>query len=355
VEELPAKRLVRFQAGETISGQNRIGSYCCPSAPFGPPPDYVGPAMNESGSETVYVTSIDRPVANIGVAVESASAGSLVHPWFLGSPNERDVQGYAGTPVNVNELMFDFSVDLGAAGSSFPKIQQFYVAVDSGSDPFTHRALPGRYVLRSWVNDVRPPKIRLLTRRVAQGRPTIVARVTDRGAGVDPLSLVISYRGVLVGAVLYDPGSGVAIFPLPQGAQTIPAGRTRAVLSASDFQESKNVNGVGDNILPNTAFRAVSITGVAGPAVTWVSPAENECVSKTVGLVVVASSTRRIRAVRFLVDGKQIDVDRKGVSDVFTGSWESRFAQRGPHTLEAVATDANGRTLSAARHLRVCR
>jgi minor extracellular serine protease Vpr len=355
VELMPTKKLLRFQLGDTVSGASRITSYCCPAAPFGPPPDYVGPAMDESGAETTYTTSIDRPVANIGVAVESATAGSLVEPWFLGSPNERDVQGYAGTPVNVNELMFDFGIDLGTAGSSFPKIQRFYVTVDSGSDPFTDRPLPGRYVLRSWVNDVRPPKIRLLTRRVAQGRPTIVARVTDTGAGVDPLSLVISYRSVLVGAVLYDPDSGVAIFPLPKQASSIPAGRTRAVLSAADFQEAKNVNGVGDDILPNTAFRAVSITGVHGPALTWVTPAENACVTKTVPLVVVAGSTKRVRSVRFFVDGKQIDVDRKGVSDVFTGSWETRFANPGRHELRATATDAGGRTFSAVRDLRVCR
>jgi hypothetical protein len=256
--------------------------------------------------------------------------------------------------VNVNNLMADFSADLGTAGASFPKVQRFYVSVDSGSDPFTHRPLPGRYVLRSWVNDVRPPKIRLLTRRVAEGRPTIVARVTDSGAGVDPLSLVISYRKVLVGAALYDPDSGLAIFPLPKQASSIPAGRTRAVLSAADFQEAKNVNGVGDDILPNTAFRAVSITGVTGPALTWVTPAENSCVSKTVPLVVVAGSTKRVRSVRFFVDGKQIDVDRKGVSDVFTGSWQTRFASPGRHKLRATATDAGGRTFSAARDLRVC-
>ena len=113
--------------------------------------------MSETGTETLYVTSIKQPVANAGVAIESASAGSSVDPWFLGSPNERDVQGYAGTPVNVNELMSDFSFDIGAAGASFPKVQRFYVSVDSGSDDFTHRSLPGRYVLRSWINDVRPP------------------------------------------------------------------------------------------------------------------------------------------------------------------------------------------------------
>lgn len=355
LELMQPQRLRKFQAGDTINGSNRIAAYCCPAAPFGPPPDYTGPTMDETGTETLYVTSVEKPVANVGVAVEAATSGSQIDPWFLGSPNERDVQGYAGTPVNVNELMFDFSADIGTAGASFPKVQRFYVSVDSGSDPFTHRPLRGGYVLRSWVNDVRPPQIRLVTKRVAAGRPTIVARVVDKGAGVDPLSLVIAYRGVLVGAVLYDPVSGIAIFPLPRQAARIPKGRTRAVLSAADFQEAKNVNSVGDNILPNTAFRTVQVTGVSGPALSWVTPAENECVGKTAGLVVVASSTRRVTAVRFFVDGKQVDIDRKGAADVFTGSWSTSLVPQGRHELRATATDAGGRTLSTVRHVRVCR
>ena len=354
VELAPAKKLLKFQAGSTISGANRITAYCCPSAPFGPSPDYVGPAMDESGAETTYTTTIDRPVANLGVAIESATPGSLVDPWFLGSPNERDVQGYAGTPVNVNELMPDFGIDLGTAGASFPKVQRFYVTVDSGSDPFTGRPLPGQYTLRSWVNDVHPPKIRLITRRVAQGRPTIVASVTDAGAGVDPLSLVIAYRGVLVGAALYDPDSGTAVFPIPKAAARFRAGTTRAVLSAADFQEAKNVNVIGKNVLPNTAFRSVSIMGIAGPAVSWVRPSENACLEQTVALVAVASSTKPVRSVRFLVDGNQVAIDRSGASDVFTGTWQARFALRGPHVLRALATDAAGRTFSAERHVRVC-
>jgi hypothetical protein len=59
--------------------------------------------------------------------------------------------------------------------------------------------------------------------------------------------------------------------------------------------------------------------------------------------------------VRFLVDGKQIDVDRSGASDVFTGSWVTRFSPPGRHVLSARATDAAGHTFSAARNLRVCR
>ena len=352
---LQPKRLQRFQLGDTVNGPNRVSEYCCPSEPFGPPPDYVGPPMNEAGTETLYVTSVKQPVANIGVAIEASRAGSSIDPWFLGSPDERDVQGYAGTPVNVNELMYDFSVDIGAAGASFPKVQRFYVAVDSGSDDFTHRSLPGSYVLRSWVNDVRPPRIRLLTHRVAAGRPTIVARVTDKGAGVDPLSLALAYRGVLVGAALYDPTTGVAVFPLPQLASKIPKGHTRAVITAADYQESKNINSVGSDILPNTAFRPVGITGVSGPALTWVTPAENHCVARTAALVVVASSTRRVRSVRFLVDGKQIKIDRKGAADVFSDSWATRLVPAGKHKLRAVATDAGGRTFGATRHVKVCR
>jgi len=69
----------------------------------------------------------------------------------------------------------------------------------------------------------------------------------------------------------------------------------------------------------------------------------------------VAGSTNRVRSVRFLVDGKQIGVDRSGASNVFTGSWVTRFAPTGRHVLSARATDAAGRTFSAARNLRVCR
>jgi len=311
--------------------------------------------MDESGGETLYVTSLDRPVANLGVSIKRETTGSVIDPWFLGSPNERDVQGYAGTPVNVNELMPDFSLNVGAAGASFPKVQRFYIAVDSGTDRFTHRTLPGRYELRSWVNDMKPPKIRLLTKRVAAGRPTIVAKVTDGGSGVDPLSLVIAYRSVLVGAVLYDPDTGTAIFPLPSQAAKIPAGRTRAILSASDFQEAKNVNSVGDEVLPNTTFRSVGITGVPGPALTWVTPAENQCVGATAGMLVVASSTKRVLSVRFYADGKRIGIDRRGAADVFVGSWKTRAEAAGTHELRAVAHDTAGRTFSSVRHVRVCR
>ncbi|MFN2494168.1 MAG: CTP synthase, partial [Pyrinomonadaceae bacterium] len=42
-----------------------------------------------------------------------------VHPWFLSSLDENDVQGYSGIPVNSNGLMPDFLRNVGAAGGVF--------------------------------------------------------------------------------------------------------------------------------------------------------------------------------------------------------------------------------------------
>jgi hypothetical protein len=62
-----------------------------------------------------------------------------------------------------------------------------------------------------------------------------------------------------------------------------------------------------------------------------------------------------VRSVRFLVDGKQIKIDRKGAADVFSDSWATRLVPAGKHKLRAVATDAGGRTFGATRHVKVCR
>ncbi len=125
--------------------------------------------MSESGAEHLYTTLLSVPAINLGVSVLIQSPNSIIDPWLLGSPDENDVQGYAGTPVNVNSLMYDFKTDVEAAAVVFPRTKRYYVAVDSGSDPFTGQAYPGQYVLRSWIDDLRPPALRMLTTRIAAG------------------------------------------------------------------------------------------------------------------------------------------------------------------------------------------
>ena len=119
---------------------------------------------------------------------------------------------------------------------------------------FTGTSQNGSYVLNSWVNDLTPPTLRLLSTRVTAGHPLIVAQAVDLGSGVDPLSLAFGYDRVVVGASEYDPTTGLVVFGLPSAAPALKAGKKNVVMEASDYQEAKNIDTIGDAILPNTAF-----------------------------------------------------------------------------------------------------
>jgi Bacterial Ig domain len=342
--------------GTTRSGISRANVYQYPQWAFGPPPGYTEqPPMNEGGAEKLYTTLVKTPIVNLGVAVIERTSNSLIEPFFLGSPDQNDVQGYAGTPVNVNAYMFDFHADLGVAGASLPRQQRFWVAVDSGADPFTGKQLPGRYLLKMWKNDVKPPVVVPITKRVSAGRPLLAARVLDRQSGIDPFSLVIGYGRVLVGAAAFDPIAGLALFPLPIQAPRIKPGKTKAVMQASDNQEAKNVASIGNNPLPNTSFRSFRITAVNGPAVSWLIPTAGACVKGIVRLGVTATSTAAVRSVRFFDGSKLIKKVTRGPGSLYVADWRTRKVQTGRHTLRATALDRRGRTFSAARSLRVCR
>jgi minor extracellular serine protease Vpr len=360
LESVQATPLKRFELGDTRIGQSRVSQYRFPASAFGPPPSLTGPPMSEDGAERLYVTRLNEPAINMGVSIVLSSGRSIVDPWVLGSPNENDVQGYAGTPVNVNPLTFDYRVNIGAAGASYPRPKNYYVAVDAGRDPFTGELLAGSYIMRSWVNDVFPPFIQMLTTRVAAGRPTLAVRVVDGAlgepaSGVDPLSIALSYRRVLVGAIAHDPVTGVAIVPLPAAAPALRAGKRSMIALASDLQEAKNVNVIGPDPMPNSGFRRSRIEVVNGPALTWVAPERNECAERRARLLVLASSTARVRSVRFFDGDGPIATDRRGAADLFAATWSTRREQRGRHTLRAVAVDARGREIEATRRVRICR
>jgi minor extracellular serine protease Vpr len=341
------------QIGDTSKGTSYVSSYRFPAQPFGPPPSYSGKPFNEDGAERVYTFRVSSRVANAGVAVVAEGADALVEPWFLGSLNEDDVQGYPGTPINVNGLTFEYQFDNGAAAVDFPHEGRYFVAVDSRADPYTNLPLRGPYLLHSWQNDVTPPRFKFLTKVVSAGRPLLAAVATDRGAGIDPLSLVIGYKQTLLLAALYDPVSGLAIWPL-DGAPRLRLGKTPMIAIASDYQESKNIDQAGA-LLPNTAFRSFRLRAVAGPTITWLLPRPRACVSRVEGLFVTAGSTRGVRSVRFF-DGRRLIAKRtEGVESLYDTPWRTRKARRGRHVLRALVTDRRGKTASARRLVRVCR
>jgi hypothetical protein len=255
----------------------------------------------------------------------------------------------------VNSLTPDYRLPVGAAAAVFPSLKRFWVAVDSSRDEYTGQSLRGRYVLRYWVNDLRPPSISLVTRRVTAGRPTIVFRVRDRGAGVNPLSLLLEYRRAIVGASAYDVLSGLAVFVLPSGAPRLARGRVPAVVVASDYQESKNVSTFGRNIMPNSRFRSLAFQVVQGTTIEWLLPDRGACVRGRVPLLVVAGSTRQISSVRFFDGGRRIGTDRRGGAGLYSATWAARRARRGRHVLRAVVITRGGRPVAASLRVRVCR
>ncbi len=353
LEQVPVQPLRKVVQGSTSSGPSLVQQYEYPGSPFGNPPDQ--PPMDETGHENLYVLHINRPVVNAGVSPVLESNGTRIDPWFLGSKDENDVQGQAGTPINVNDLMFDFSLPIGAAGTVMPRQQAFYVSVDSGQQEFTNRNLAGQYLLRSWVNDVSPPSFHVITTRVSAGRPLIAARTFDQGSGVDPLSLVVAYKRSLVGAAAYDPLSGIAVFPLPAAAPKLTKGSTLAVFESSDYQEAKNVETISKDIMPNTTFRRATLHVVTGPAISWINPPPQVCVGKSVRFLVTASASHGVRSVRFSEAGKKVGGRVSGAAGLYAADWSTRKVRSGRHTVTATVTDKQGARFSATRTFRVCR
>ncbi|HET9508646.1 MAG TPA: S8 family serine peptidase, partial [Gaiellaceae bacterium] len=368
----PVTPLRTVQTGDTRVGEDRARVYRWPTSPFSILGIFgVDPSVNDDGREKVYSLEITRQAVNAGVVVTrpvpklNASITALlssnqpIHPWFLGSLDENDVQGYAGIPVNVNGQLPDFLYSIGAAGGVFLPPGRYYVSVDSGRDLFTGRPLAGRYTLRSWVNDVTPPRVQIITRTLSSGRPTIVAKVTDAKSGVDPMALQLFFgpdtRRSSVGATLFDPETGIAAFSIPRESLPLEAGTQFMQVVASDFQEAKNINTDSDSPLPNTRFAGLRAEAVNRPTITWITPEKGKCLAARQKLQVVANDNVQISSVGFFDGNRQIGRVRRNVAGIYEMTWRTSGKRRGAHTLTAVVSDVRGREAEAAQSVRICR
>jgi subtilisin family serine protease len=345
----PVKPLHGLAAGDTSKGTGRVSVYKWPVAPFGVSPG--SPPMNEDGAERVYALDVKKPVANAGVSV--LLQDGYVDPFFLGARDESSVQGYTGTPVDVNGITLDYGLPVSAAGAEFPRVQRYYVSVDSGRDVLTNQSYAGAYILKSWVNDVTPPSLRLLTKTVTAGRPTIVLKTLDRQSGVDPYSIVIAYQGNLVAPAEYDPISGIAIIPLPNDAPQLRAGRRLVLSLSSDFQESKNVDTMGKKLMPNTRTIASRLRVVKKPTESWLLPSSGACVRKGDDLLLTAGAPDGIKRVRFLLDGRKISKAVRGPVHLWDGTLGK--LRGGRHVLSAVAVTHRGHRVTVRMRVRTCR
>ncbi|HEY3205543.1 MAG TPA: S8 family serine peptidase [Gaiellaceae bacterium] len=229
--------------GNTSGRAARVSCYLYPSNPS---PLGVAPCLR--GPEQVFRVVLRGRTANFGVAVVSRAPGVRVQPRVVRAGDENRLTGYAGLPLDLNPYRSSLDRPALIAGAIRPDPGAYDVVFDTPS-----RRVAGKFTFRFWIGDTKPPRLRLLTRRVANGR-TVVVRMTDAGSGIDPASLHATIDGRDV-PIHYRSGRGT----IP--AEFLTSGRHTLVLRVSDRQEAKNMENSGP-ILPNTSvLRARVVVG----------------------------------------------------------------------------------------------
>ncbi|CAN5255142.1 hypothetical protein BH09ACT13_BH09ACT13_09980 [soil metagenome] len=198
------------------------------------------------GPELVYRIKLTKAVANFGVVVTQRARGSRVEPRIVAGLDENRLTGYAGLPVEHNPYLDSFRSPILAAGALSPNPGDYAVVCDS-----VGRAGGGRFTFRYWINDVKPPVLRLRTRTVERGNPVLVA-ASDSGSGVHGDSVIALVDG--------RPLSTTFVRGLVRiHTASLAPGRHRLRLRVSDYQETKNTENVA-RILPNTRFLTATFT-----------------------------------------------------------------------------------------------
>ena len=199
-----------------------------------------------AGPEQLFRLQIARPVANFGVVITSRARGVEVEPRVVVAGNESRLTGYPALPFNLNPYLEAFGERTPVAGAIRPLAGRYDVVFDSRTPGGA-----GAFTFRYWVDDVTPPRARLLTRSVRRGQ---VIRVTlgDTGSGVDRSSLLVNVDGRSRSAKLAGGVARISTAGLSRGRHVLR-------LQASDYQETRNMENVA-RILPNTrVLRAVVI------------------------------------------------------------------------------------------------
>jgi subtilisin family serine protease len=218
-------------AANTSRGAARVSSYRYPDVL----PGHAAFPVRLSGREVVYRVHIRRRIANFGVAVIARSRGVGVEPRVVRAGDENRLAGYTGLPFDQNPYRSSYGRHRLVAGVVLPAPGVYDVVFDT-----PRGARSGAFRFRFWQGDVQPPSVRLLGIR----NQFLELAVSDRGSGVDPLSIQVQIDGNIVSASY---ASGRARVPVADLAR----GRHALTFTVSDYQETKNMEDVA-RILPNT-------------------------------------------------------------------------------------------------------
>jgi subtilisin family serine protease len=209
--------------GTTKGRPSRVSQYRYPT----------GSRLAYNGPERAYRVHVGR-VANFGVVVLSGHV--TAHVTFDGA--EDHISGYPSLPTDINPYRDTYGNTVRVSAALLPAPGTYDIVFDSRSPDEA-----GPFSFRLWVNDTKPPKLKL---RSVHGGIDIAA--TDAGSGVDPTSIHATVDGKAVPTTWRH---GVIHIELDPGRHTL-------VLRVADYQETKNMETVPP-ILPNTATLRVSV------------------------------------------------------------------------------------------------
>jgi subtilisin family serine protease len=226
--------------GDTAGRPSRVSSYRYPERGLG-----AGVPTRLGGPEQVFRFTLRRRVANFGIVIVGRAPSAHVSPRLVAGDDENRVVGYTGIPASLNpyESIGRAEPVVGAVLPD-PGIYDFVFDTPTGKKP-------GAFRFRFWIDDTTPPSIRLLTRTAAGGRPIRFA-VRDAGSGVDPSSLDAR---VGTAHVPFTYSRGV----LSIRSASLGTGQKTVTVTASDYQETKNMEDVGP-VLPNTRVLTATVT-----------------------------------------------------------------------------------------------
>jgi len=196
-----------------------------------------------SGPEQVFAVRVGN-VANFGARVVSHGPGVDVTPRIVVGRDENRLAGYTTLPFDFNPYRSLFGRAVPASAVILPSAGTYGLVFDT-----RNRASAGRFTFRLWVNDTKPPAIRFLS--YTRGG-TIRVRISDAGSGVDPAAISVTLDGETEQGAYSRGVLTLSIVPLKRGAH-------RLAVTASDFQETKNMEDVA-RILPNTRTYTNSFT-----------------------------------------------------------------------------------------------
>jgi subtilisin family serine protease len=214
--------------GQTKGKQSLVTSYRYPDVPRSAP-------LLLSGPEQVFRVTLRKPVANFGVAVVE---GARTSPRVVFAGDENRLTGNAGLPLAINPYVESFATARPVAGAIRPSPGAYDVVFETPAG-----TAPGAFTFRYWIDDVAPPRVRLLGATV-RPRSSLALALTDAGSGIDPRSLEASIDG-RPAKVVFTRGRALV------SVGATPSGPHRLVFRVSDYQELKNMENV-PQILPNT-------------------------------------------------------------------------------------------------------